>query len=88
MDRAVTALHTADRALNALESLLALPPTTEIERDAAIQRFAYTFEVAWKAARAVPLPREGVAAFSPEGRCGPAAAPACRTRGARQHLTA
>ncbi len=37
MDRAVTAVHTADRALNALESLLALPPTTEIERDSALQ---------------------------------------------------
>ena len=67
MDRAVTALHTADRALNSLESLLALPPTTDIERDAAIQRFEYTFEAVWKAARAVLLSREGVAASSPKG---------------------
>ena len=38
MDRAVTALRTAGRALNSLESLLALPPTADIERDAASER--------------------------------------------------
>ena len=67
MDRAVAAIHTADRALRSLETLLALPPTTDIERDAAIQRFEYTFEAVWKAPRAVLLSREGVAAASPKG---------------------
>ncbi len=66
MDRAVTAIHTADRALSSLEWLLALPPTTDIERDAAIQRFEHTFEAVWKAARAVLLSQEGVAAASPK----------------------
>lgn len=67
MDRAASAIHTADRALRSLEMLGALPPTTDIERDAATQRFACTFEAVWKAARAVLLSREVVAAASPKG---------------------
>ena len=67
MDRAVNAIHTAARALRSLEMLRALPPSTDIERDAASQRFADTFEAVWKAARAALLSREGVAAASPEG---------------------
>ena len=64
MDRAVTALHTVGQALTSRYWRL---HTTDLERDAAIGRFEYTFEAVWKAARAVLLSREGVAASSPKG---------------------
>ncbi len=60
------AVATADRALRSLEAILALPPRTDIERDASVQRFGYTFEATWKAARLFLLAREGVAASSPK----------------------
>ena len=61
MDRAVTALHTADRALNALESLLALPPTTDI-----LPRFSASSTHSRRCGKRRGS-REGVAASSPKG---------------------
>jgi nucleotidyltransferase substrate binding protein (TIGR01987 family) len=41
-------------------------PADKIVRNAAIQRFEYTFEAAWKAAQAVLLDRFGVELASPK----------------------
>jgi hypothetical protein len=43
-------LADADRALVSLQELVSSPTRGVIERDAAIMRFAYTFEAVWKAA--------------------------------------
>ncbi len=50
-------------ALARLEAALA-QPKTEWTRDAAIQRFEFTFELAWKAAALVAR-EEGLEAYSP-----------------------
>ena len=39
------------KALATLEVAFAKPPANDLERDCAIQRFEYTFELAWKSAR-------------------------------------
>ena len=39
------------RALATLEAAFSAPPRNDLERDGAIQRFEYTFELAWKAIR-------------------------------------
>ncbi|WP_232796655.1 nucleotidyltransferase substrate binding protein [Kyrpidia spormannii] len=51
MERLRNRLKTALRALNSLETVLSEPGDSPIVRDAAIQRFEYTFEAAWKAAQ-------------------------------------
>lgn len=58
-------LRIAEKALQSLEAI-PLPPRSEIERDAAIQRFEYTFEALWKAAAAVLLQGYGVRLASPK----------------------
>lgn len=69
MDRLKLALEQAARALSRLEEVLAMssPTGTDIVRDAAVQRFEFTFEALWKAARHFLLQREGVDAASPKG---------------------
>ena len=57
-------LAAAGRTLATLEELL--PPRTSVERDAAIQRFEYTFEATWKAAQAYLREVEGLEAGSPK----------------------
>jgi len=58
----------AEKALKSLEEALAATKPTAIERDAAIMRFAFTFEAAWKAAQRYLAEREGVEVGSPK-RC-------------------
>ncbi len=58
-------LQTARKALQTLEEL-DLTPGDAIVRDAAIQRFEYTFEAVWKAAQAVLRERFGVVLASPK----------------------
>jgi hypothetical protein len=43
-------LQIARKALNTLRELTDKPKLSTVERDAAIQRFEYTFEAVWKAA--------------------------------------
>lgn len=64
MDATRLRLSEARQALRTLTDLSDLADPSEIERDAAIQRFEYTFEALWKAARAV-LGEEGLTADSP-----------------------
>jgi nucleotidyltransferase substrate binding protein (TIGR01987 family) len=54
----------ARRALATLDSVLREPPS-DVVRDAAIQRFEYSFETTWKAAQRYLREREGLDAASP-----------------------
>lgn len=64
MDRANTRLTDARQALTTLFELCDLAQPTDVERDAAIQRFEYSFETVWKAAQQILL-AEGLEANSP-----------------------
>jgi nucleotidyltransferase substrate binding protein (TIGR01987 family) len=75
VDTAERRLSEAADALKTLFALCDLEQPSDVERDAAIKRFEYTFEAVWKAAQAV-LGREGLAANSPR-----AAIRECRTIG-------
>jgi nucleotidyltransferase substrate binding protein (TIGR01987 family) len=59
-------LVAAERALANLQALAGLSQPSEIERDAAIQRFEYSVEATWKAARHLLLEREGLDRASPK----------------------
>ena len=65
MDRLSQRMKTAERALNTLAKVL-MERKTEIVRDAAIQRFEYTFEAVWKAGQLFLREREGLQAASPK----------------------
>lgn len=66
MDRLNLALGAARRALSTLEELAGGGSPTPVERDAAIQRFEYTFEATWKLLSLYLRDREGVVAASPK----------------------
>ena len=66
MERLKERLAVADKALT---TLCLLPSTAEVDdivRDAAIQRFEYTFEALWKAAHSYLQVREGLESGSPK----------------------
>jgi len=67
MERLTERLAIARRALGTLQELVRLAPPSRVERDAAIQRFAYTCEAVWKAAQRYLLEVEGINAGSPKG---------------------
>jgi nucleotidyltransferase substrate binding protein (TIGR01987 family) len=50
-----------------LDEVARIPSPTKIERDAAIQRFEYTFEACWKATQRFLLVVEGLETGSPKG---------------------
>jgi len=60
-------LSSAERALSTLQELLASDTLTTVERDAAIQRFEYTFEAIWKLGKAFLREIEGLEIGSPKG---------------------
>jgi len=76
MDRVQLAIETASQALNKLQEAVAILDATEMERDASIQRFEFTYESVWKAARHYLRDVEGVDVGSPK-----AAIRACREVG-------
>ncbi|GGF28061.1 hypothetical protein GCM10010954_28950 [Halobacillus andaensis] len=51
MDRLRQRLEAAKKALAAFEKLATLKYPNDVERDAAIQRFKFSFEASWKAAK-------------------------------------
>ena len=53
MDRLTQRLQMALRALATLQELTRIASPTLVERDAAIQQFAYSTEACWKAAQSV-----------------------------------
>ena len=67
MERLTERLETARRALADFEELASKAGLTLVERDAAIQRFEYTFEAAWKAAQVHLREVEGLEVGSPKG---------------------
>lgn len=66
MERLKERLTVARRALTTLEEILATRQATRVERDAAIQRFEYTFEACWRAAQRYLLVAEGLSVGSPK----------------------
>jgi len=60
-------IQVAKKALHTLEELVDKASVTTIERDAAIQRFQYTFEATWKAAQLYLREQEGLESGSPKG---------------------
>ncbi len=65
MERLAQRLEVAQRALTSLVALASEPYSTVV-RDASIQRFEYTVEAVWKAAKAVLADRYGVDVASPK----------------------
>jgi nucleotidyltransferase substrate binding protein (TIGR01987 family) len=66
VERLKERLATARRALETLDELVRLPALSRVERDAAIQRFEYTFEAGWRAAQRYLLVIEGLTLGSPK----------------------
>lgn len=65
MERLKQRIVVARRALGTLEEL-SKEPFSKIVRDAAIQRFEYSFEAVWKTAQRYPEVMEGVPVGSPK----------------------
>lgn len=66
MERLSERLSEARRALATFDELVQRRERSAIERDAAIMRFAYTFEAVWKAAQLYLYEREGLEVGSPK----------------------
>ena len=66
MERVKERLQVARKAMKTLRELTDKPKLTDVERDAAIQRFEYTFEAVWKAAQIYLDEFEGLTANSPK----------------------
>lgn len=66
MERLTQRIESARRALAALEELTTKATLTRVERDAAIQRFEFTFEAVWKAVQLHLREAEGVDIGSPK----------------------
>lgn len=66
MERLKERLEVAENALERLEEILVIENPSAVERDAAIQRFEFTFETVWKAAKDFLYEVEGIEAGSPK----------------------
>ncbi len=67
MERLKERLDVAGKALGSLLELPLSKAVDDIVRDAAIQRFEYTFEALWKAAQLYLREKEGLDQGSPKG---------------------
>lgn len=67
MDRLKQRIDIAKQALITLKEVMTITQPSAIERDAALQRFEYTVEAAWKAARQYLRDVEGMDVGSPKG---------------------
>ncbi|GGF28448.1 nucleotidyltransferase [Halobacillus andaensis] len=67
MERLRQRLEAAEKALVAFEKLATIKNPNDVERDAAIQRFEFSFEACWKAAKQYLYDIEGVDTGSPKG---------------------
>jgi nucleotidyltransferase substrate binding protein (TIGR01987 family) len=67
MGRSIERIAAARKAMRAFHEVMQIEKPSTIERDAAIQRFEFTFEAVWKAAKEVLFEREGIDAGSPKG---------------------
>lgn len=66
MERLRQRLKAAEKALASFEKLANIKNPNDVERDAAIQRFEFSFEASWKAAKQYLYDVEGVDAGSPK----------------------
>jgi len=66
MERLKERFEFARKALVRLEELVAIAKPTAVERDAAIQRFEYTFEAVWKVSERYLAVCEGMTVRSPK----------------------
>jgi len=66
MERVKERLDEAMQALVTLDKVVGLPKPSDVERDAAIQRFEYTFEMVWKTAQAYVSDQGLLEASSPK----------------------
>jgi nucleotidyltransferase substrate binding protein (TIGR01987 family) len=66
VERLKERIQIAEKALLTLSNLLARGQLNDIERDAAIQRFEYSFEAVWKAVKRYLYVVEGIEANSPK----------------------
>jgi nucleotidyltransferase substrate binding protein (TIGR01987 family) len=67
MGRVLEQIQVAEKALATLKELAFLQDPSPVERDAAIQRFEYTFEAFWKALQVYLREVEGLEGASPKG---------------------
>lgn len=67
MERLKERIALASKALETLKELVPKKQPSKTERDAAIQRFEYTFEACWKAAQRYLQIHEGMTIGSPKG---------------------
>lgn len=67
MERLQERLMAAKKALSSLSELVVIEHPNNVERDAAIQRFEFTFEATWKAAKQYLFDIEGIDIGSPKG---------------------
>jgi nucleotidyltransferase substrate binding protein (TIGR01987 family) len=67
MERLNERIKMANKALTALRGILSYHEVTDVVKDAAIQRFEFTFEASWKAAKQYLYDVEGLDIGSPKG---------------------
>lgn len=67
MERLIERLEIARRALSTLHEAISRGLSDALVRDAAIQRFEFTFEATWKAAQRYLLEAESLEIASPKG---------------------
>ncbi|SDM70837.1 Nucleotidyltransferase substrate binding protein like [Geoalkalibacter ferrihydriticus] len=75
MDRLKERLEMAEKALGSFQDLPLGKNVDDIVRDAAIQRFEYTFEAVWKAAQLYLREKEGLDRGLLRAWCEPAYSP-------------
>ncbi|MFZ3590072.1 HI0074 family nucleotidyltransferase substrate-binding subunit [Bacillus sp. DJP31] len=66
MERLQERLTSAYKALNLLQQLVSIQQPNDVERDACIQRFEFTYEACWKAAKQYLYDIEGIDVGSPK----------------------
>jgi len=66
MERLHERIARALKAIKAFEEVMSIQEPSDIERDAAIQRFEFTFEAVWKAGKEVLYEVEGIDQGSPK----------------------
>ncbi|WP_342504755.1 nucleotidyltransferase substrate binding protein [Sporosarcina sp. FSL K6-2383] len=67
MERLQERIVSAKKALASLQKLVVIEHPDDVERDALIQRFEFTFEASWKAAKQYLYDMEGIDIGSPKG---------------------
>lgn len=67
MERLHERIGVAKKAINAFHEVLKIEEASDIERDAAIQRFEFSFEACWKASKQYLYDIEGIDIGSPKG---------------------